>query len=164
MEAFKKCCDIPLALIFNIKHTITKETGLDIKIYEENILEKSLKEIGYKVEADKSEIICINDLFKEISGSQADGGSGFVKGMKTWRNSFDTYLEKLKLAEELLLQGEMQKDTERMRLLKEAVINFPQNMVVDTAESLEAKFVTADVMNLMSTVFKRKAVTQRMIS
>lgn len=159
LESYKKVCDQPLAFVFNIESKLGKEHPLDANVYEQNNLEKATYQLQWRVEADKCEIIVINDLIKEISGNQSDGGSGYVKGMKTWSNSFDIYLEKLSNAERQLLSGEMQKNPERLRLLKEAIINFPQNLIIDTAGSLEQKFITADIMNLMTTVFKRKMDT-----
>jgi uncharacterized protein YukE len=108
--------------------------------------------VPYSILASQSEIICINDLLKEVSG-QSFGGSGFARGMKTWHQALKTYVSKLEKIEKLLNSGE-ELTHDQLRQIKEIAINYPENFAEETSETLEEKFILTNLSNLMTSVVK----------
>lgn len=130
---------------------VTKGDGIPMKAYEFYAPQKSFREIAHVVTANNSEIICINDVLKAVSGGE-DRGSSYVKGMKTWTNSFDSYFDKL-VALQTHLQSNQNLSADQLRSFKEVIINFPSNILEESRGSFEDKLVTANIMNTLSTVF-----------
>jgi hypothetical protein len=52
-----------------LQQKIGKDKPIDAKIYQSNQIEKTVSQLSWRVEADKSEIIVINDLIKELAGN-----------------------------------------------------------------------------------------------
>jgi hypothetical protein len=130
----------------------SRDRGLPLEIYESVSHEKKLRSVPFSILASPSEIICVNDMLKEISG-QSLGGSGFVRGMKSWSHSFNTYVQKLEVIERLLSSG-TPLTPDQLRQIKEIVINFPENFAEESSETLEEKFITTNMANLMTSVLK----------
>ena len=126
----------------------SRDRGLPLEIYESVSHEKKLRSVPFSILASPSEIICVNDMLKEISG-QSLGGSGFVRGMKSWSHSFNTYVQKLEVIERLLSSG-TPLTPDQLRQIKEIIINFPE----ESSETLEEKFITTNMANLMTSVLK----------
>jgi hypothetical protein len=122
-----------------------------MKTYEFYAPSKGFREVSHFVTANNSEIICINDVLKAVSGGE-DKGSSYVKGMKTWTNSFDSYFDKL-VELQTLLQSNQNLSEDQLRSIKEVIINFPSNILEESRGSFEDKLVTANIMNTLSTVF-----------
>ena len=149
------------AFLLDPKKRTTKEDGPAIKVFEPS-LQTDFKEVRFSLSADPSEIICINDILREISGG--DGyGSGYLKGMKTWQNSFQNYTEKLTI----LLSRLESKDpisSEELRQIKEIVINFPSEFAEINSLTLEEKFITANIMNTMTSIFKFSRIHEKLVN
>lgn len=149
------------AFLLDPKKRTTREDGPAIKVFEPSLLTE-FKEVRYSLAADPSEVICINDILREVSGG--DGyGSGYLKGMKTWQSSFQNYTEKLFF---LLsrLESKEPVTSEELRQIKEIVINFPSDFAEVNSLTLEEKFITANVMNTMSSIFKFSRVHEKLAS
>lgn len=130
----------------------SRERGLPMEVFESVSHDKRLRNVPFSILSSQSEIICINDLLKEISG-QSYGGSGYARGMKTWHQSFKTYVEKLESIERLL-NSDAELTPDQLRQIKEIVINFPENFAEENRGSLEEKFITTNLANLMTSVVK----------
>lgn len=116
--------------------------------------ENRITEVKYSLEADKMEIICINDILNAQNGAQSNI-SGFASGMKNWVNSFDKYIQKLEMAIALLKSPDVMKDTDKLRQINEVIINLPNDFAEEGAISFERKLATTNVMNLLTIALKR---------
>jgi soluble cytochrome b562 len=150
-QVFHKKSELLYALVFNPLAKVTKEQGLPLKVYEMAAHEKKFKTVQNTLVADPGEVICINDLLKEVAGASSSE-SGYAKGMKGWQNSFQNYIEKLQVIEKRLRAGSLSK--EELRQVKEIIINFPSSFAEDNSATLEEKFITANIVNLMTSVYK----------
>lgn len=149
---FQKKTELLFALIFCPFTKPSVDKGIPLKVFEHITHEKRFREVLANVKANPSEIICANDLLKEISGASI-GGSGFVRGMKSWKGSFENYLSKLQKIQRLL-ESDVEIDPEQLRQVKEVVINFPKHFSEENRDSLEEKFITTNISNLLASVLK----------
>lgn len=151
-KTYQKKSELLFAVVFSPEIRSSREKGLPFEVYESVSHEKKLRQVSFSILASQSEIICINDLLKEISG-QSIGGSGFVRGMKTWSQSYKTYVQKLEQLEKLL-ESDKDLSADQLRQIKEIVINYPDNFAEQSGETMEEKFIMTNLANLMTSSIK----------
>ena len=95
-------------------------------------------------------------MLKEVSGVSL-GGSGFVRGFKSWHSSFDNYLRKLEKLERLLASDACL-SPEQLRQVKEVAVNYPHHFAADHGPGLQAKFATANTANLLAAVLRTQGI------
>ena len=76
--------------------------------------------------------------------------------MKTWDNSLDNYLQMIQELIDELKNEEVEISGDRLRLIKEAIINFPEGILEVESKDLEEKYIPVNLMNLLSTALKRR--------
>ena len=160
-RSFQKKSELLFALVIDPESPTSKEKGVAIRVLEPS-LQNDYKDMKYVISADSSEIICINDIIREVSGGDGSG-SGYSRGMRSWHNSFKNYIEKLQ-ALVMKLESGKPMSNEELRLAKEIAINYPSGFAEDNSKSLEEKFITTNMTNLLTSVFKFSRISDSLIS
>lgn len=173
-EAFKKKSELLFGAVFDTSRAISKEMGLPLLVVEstandgpkptgtsgEPTKEQNFRRIPHTIAADQSEIVCINDLLREVAGNAA-GQSGYAKGMRSWQQSFDNYIGRLKQLESRLA-GPDALSAEDLRLAKEVVINFPGLYARQNQQAFQDKAVVVDTVNLLAAALKQSAFQEEL--
>ena len=173
-EPFKKRSELLFGAVFDPSKQITKANGLPLLVAEatqgdankqssspsDAKVEQTFRLIPHTIAADPSEIVCINDLLREASGSSS-GQSGYAKGMRSWQQSFDNYIDRLKQLESKL-GGKGELGAEGLRLAKEVVINFPKHFGRENHQTLREKFITVDTVNLLAAALKQSSAQEEL--
>jgi JAB1/Mov34/MPN/PAD-1 ubiquitin protease len=173
-EAFKKRSELLFGTVFDTTKQVSMVTGLPLLVAEAIHTDASnqsankdqkdsdhhFRHITHTIAADPSEIVCINDLLREASGSSSTQ-SGYAKGMRSWQQSFDNYIERLRKLE-AKLAGDASMSAEELRLAKEVVINFPKHYGRENHQTLQEKFITVDTVNLLATALKQSNVQEEL--
>lgn len=151
-KVFQKKTELLFSLIYCPYLKTSADGGIPLKVVEYLTHEKRFREVVANIKANPSEIVCANDLIKAITETSTHD-SKFVRGMKSWKGSFENYLSKLEKIERLL-ESDSQVTDEDLRQIKEIVINYPKQFSEDGSESLEDKFITTNISNLLAAVLK----------
>ena len=159
-KVFQKKTELLFALVLDPYSAPNTDNQVPLSVFEWVSHDKKFRRVPSHVRANSSEIICANDLLKELSGASL-GGSGFVRGFKSWHGSFHNYQTKLQKLEQLL-STDTPLSQEHLRQAKEVVINYPSHFTDDHGTSLQAKFTTANTASLLAAVLKAQQ-TQNML-
>lgn len=160
-RAFQKKTELLFVLVFDPYSAPNTDNQVPLSVFEWVSHDKKFRKVQSHVQANPSEIICANDLLKEVSGASL-GGSGFVRGFKSWHGSFHNYQTKLQKLEQMLF-GDTVLSHEQLRQIKEVVINYPRDFTDDHGASLQAKFTTANTVSLLASVLKAQQTQDRLV-